>query len=321
MALEILMSEILAFLDWEKRPAVITIIGDAYAVVSENGDWEKTDRTEVIDNSRIISAEAFSTLFPYADLSTIPPNSERPFQSFVNLAAGFLEYANELTLFDWEGKPAALFGWNKVYAFPATLMGWNEAYAIETDGGVWNKVNDTAGFYSGKIISEEDFSKLFPNADLSAIPPSTFPPPTVWLAAALTKMTEEIILLDWESRPAVQIKGGRAYAIVSKDGSWKEVISAEVSDSGHLISAKEFFRVFPNADISKIPGIPDRDAKLAASDATITLPSPVDLSSPKSKAHSRPELSHTDKASEVRWLREAVLRMGEERKPVRGGLP
>jgi hypothetical protein len=299
------MSEILAFLDWEKRPAVITIIGDAYAVVSENGDWEKTDRTEVIDNSRIISAEAFSTLFPYADLSTVLPNSEYAFHSSVFLAAEILKMADEFTVVDWEARPAV-------------LAGWGRAFAILSADGSWEQVKRPAVEDRGKPISADDFSKLFPYADLSTIPPYPWPPPSVMLAAALKKMTEEIKLINWESRPAAILKSGLAFAVLDATSGWVKVSATEVSESGNPISVSTFKTMFPKSDLNKIPGIPDLDANLATLDKTTTVPRARALSS--SEDEGPHEYLRTYKASEDRWAADA-LKAVVEKKRAAGELP
>ena len=115
-------------------------------------------------------------------------------------------------------------------------------------------------------------------------------------------------LLDWEGRPAAILKSGLAFAVLDATSGWVKVSATEVSESGNPISAATFATKFPNTDLSKIPNTLSPEDKVAISNTTIMDPSSVVLSSPKNKAHSRHEYSHTYKASEDRWLAEGLER-------------
>ena len=73
----------------------------------------------------------------------------------------------ELTPMAWENRPAVLVG--KRYA-----------YAIFTPGGAWKEVERNIIEKSGVAISEAEYFRIFPNADLNTIPAkiSTRPNPS-----------------------------------------------------------------------------------------------------------------------------------------------
>jgi len=62
------------FCDWEDDPAVILDDGMAFAMF-DNKSWASVDRTEVREKATAVSEARFRKLFPYADLSTIPPST------------------------------------------------------------------------------------------------------------------------------------------------------------------------------------------------------------------------------------------------------
>ena len=59
--------------------------------------------------------------------------------------------------FNWESRPAI-------------VLASGLTYAITSRGGGWVPVNSTDVFHSGDLISEETFSKSFPNLDPRTIP-------------------------------------------------------------------------------------------------------------------------------------------------------
>jgi hypothetical protein len=63
----------------------------------------------------------------------------------------------------------------------------------------------------------------------------------------------EDTLFNWEGRPAVILKSGKGYAVVSFDNSWKAVSAAEIVDSGSIEDPKNFLKLFPSLDPSTIP--------------------------------------------------------------------
>jgi hypothetical protein len=63
----------------------------------------------------------------------------------------------------------------------------------------------------------------------------------------------EDTLFNWEERPAVVLKGGKGYAVVSEAGNWERVSAAEVVDSGRAISTSAFSKMFPQVDPNTIP--------------------------------------------------------------------
>lgn len=67
-------------------------------------------------------------------------------------------------------------------------------------------------------------------------------------------------LVDWEARPAVLLKRGTAYAIVSEEGNWERVSSAEVVDSGKLLSSLAFIRLFPGLNLAAVPTAEEEEA-------------------------------------------------------------
>ena len=70
--------EIKTLVDWERRPAVLTVGGFAWAVLSKDSGWVKVNSSEVIDSGTPISPSNFSKAFPNSDLRNIPtsPPSE-----------------------------------------------------------------------------------------------------------------------------------------------------------------------------------------------------------------------------------------------------
>ena len=63
----------------------------------------------------------------------------------------------ELALMAWEDRPVV-------------IVGDKSAYAVVSPGGPWKEVERSVIGNSGVPISEEDFSRIFPNADLGTIP-------------------------------------------------------------------------------------------------------------------------------------------------------
>ena len=70
-----------------------------------------------------------------------------------------MSMVDELSLVAWEDRPVV-------------LVGEGAAYAIVTPGGPWKEVERSTIENCGVPISEAEFSRIFPNADLSAIPTS-----------------------------------------------------------------------------------------------------------------------------------------------------
>jgi hypothetical protein len=69
----------------------------------------------------------------------------------------------------------------------------------------------------------------------------------------------ELTPMAWEDRPAVLVGKRYAYAIFTPGGAWKEVERTTLEKRGVPILEAEYFRIFPNADLSTIPAkIPTR---------------------------------------------------------------
>jgi len=55
------------------------------------------------------------------------------------------------------------------------------------------------------------------------------------------KLRGNMMLVDWDGRPAISFSAVSAYAILEPEGSWVEVDAADVSNSGKVISDKPSF--------------------------------------------------------------------------------
>ena len=71
---------------------------------------------------------------------------------------------------------------------------------------------------------------------------------------AMSETDGIVTIFSWESRPAVRLKSGASYAVVSSDGGWVKVNSGAMAESAIPISSADFAKAFPMSDLSKVPG-------------------------------------------------------------------
>lgn len=59
------------------------------------------------------------------------------------------------------------------------------------------------------------------------------------------KLESDMLLINWEGRPAVSISSVEAYAILEPNGHWKKVDAADVSQTGHVVAYEDdFYKIF-----------------------------------------------------------------------------
>jgi hypothetical protein len=57
----------------------------------------------------------------------------------------------------------------------------------------------------------------------------------------VSQLERDMILVDWQGKPAVVFSGSHAYAIVKPEGDWMEVDGTSVLNTGKIISGAETF--------------------------------------------------------------------------------